>query len=70
VRSRVSDCVAYKVVGKVRVVRVAVEGELKNAGSGQLELVAQRVDIRSDKAQIFSDKGKGTQFFSYRFEKC
>src|SRR5262249_21764424 len=54
------DDVAGILVGQMHVVRLAVEGELKDAHAGEAELVTQAVDVRRDQPQVLRDHGELT----------
>src|SRR6201999_3960493 len=51
----VGDAVLRVLVRQVRVVRVAAEGKLKDAHSGEAELVAQGVNVGRYSAEVFGD---------------
>jgi hypothetical protein len=55
VRAGVGDAAPRVVVRQERVRRVAVEGELQDLHARQLELVAQRLDVRRDRAEVLGD---------------
>src|SRR5882762_3829427 len=55
-RTGIDDRVRDKVVRKIRVVWMAVEGELQNAGPRHLELVAQCLHVGRNQTQIFRNE--------------
>ena len=55
-RAGIDDSVRDVVVREVRVVRMAVESKLQDTCSRNVELVAERANIRRDQAQILSDE--------------
>ena len=69
-RACVSDRVADKVVGKIWIIGLTIEGELKDPGSGQVKLLPKRQDVRSYESQIFGDEREAAQFFLQRVEKA
>jgi hypothetical protein len=69
VRSRVNNGVANEIVWEIWIIGVSVEGKLKNAGSGQLELIPQRADVRSYKSEILSDEGQAAELFLHCLEE-
>ncbi len=55
-RSRIHHGVGRIVRGEMRVIRTSIKGELKHSCSGNMELIAQRANIRRDQTEILSDK--------------
>ena len=55
-RAGVDDGVVDEILWKVRIIFVAIEGELQNPCAWNLELVAQGFHIRSDQPEIFGDE--------------
>ena len=48
-------------MGQVRVVRIAVEGELEDPHAGQMELIAQRGHVGRDQPQVLGDERQGAE---------
>ena len=65
----INDCVRDVVVGKVRVIGVAVEGKLQDPCPGHVELVAKRSNVRRDQAKIFRNERQHAQLSLYRAEE-
>src|SRR5207247_239875 len=65
VRHRVGDVV----VREVRVIRRAVEGELKNPAPRQMELVEEGPYVRRDQPQVLGDERQSVQLSLYRAEE-
>ena len=60
VHHRVGDVV----VGKMRVIRVAVEGKLQDPRPGQVELVAKGAHVRRDQPQVLRNERQSAQLLS------
>src|SRR5262249_7737024 len=67
-RSGIGDRVGHKVVRKIRVVGMAVEGKLENSSTRQLKLVPECRYIRSNNAKIFDDERQAAQLVANCFE--
>src|SRR4029450_7446941 len=58
VRPRVDDRVGDVVVGQIRIVGMAVEGELQHPRSGNPERAAERGHVWRDRSQVLRDEGQ------------
>src|SRR5208283_1915054 len=70
VRACIRNCVTDKVLRKIRIVSVTIEGELQNSCTRDLKLIAQQRHVLSDQPQILGDKWQPPQFFPDRLEKA
>jgi hypothetical protein len=61
VRAGINGAVLNVVVRQMRIVRVAVEGELQHTHAGQLELIPQRRYRRRDDSQVLGQQREPTQ---------
>ena len=61
--------VGNKVARQIRIVGMAIEGELQNASAGYLKLIAESVHPGCNQAQVLSDKWQGTELGLHRLEK-
>jgi hypothetical protein len=57
------------ILREVRVVWLAVEGELENPCPGQVELVAERTYVGRDDPQVLGKEGEGAELFLHGAEK-
>src|SRR5258705_6502281 len=68
-RAGVHHRVGYKVVWKIWIVGVTVEGELQDPRPRHLKLITQRHHIRRDYPQIFGDERQAAQLTLHHPEK-
>src|SRR5215470_18560058 len=67
--SGIHDRVRWKILGKMRVVRISVKSKLQHSGSRNIEFIAEFANVGSDQSKIFGDKWQAAHFFPDHPEK-
>ena len=68
-RARVCDGIKTVIVRKMGIARIAIEAELEDSDSRQLELITKGNDVRSDIAEVLGNERQMAKLCSDRFKK-
>jgi len=69
-RGRVGDRVGNKIVRKMRIISMAVVGELQDPRPRHSKLIAQQQHVVRDEPEVLGNKWQTSQFLPQGLEKC